>query len=540
MIWRESEVSPCGTHHVIGAEPLYEERFDWVLPFHAPGLAPVGRGGFAWHIDGNGAPAYERRWLRSFGFYQGLSAVVAEDGWLHIQPDGAPAYPDRWAWVGNFQHGRCPARDAEGRYRHMDRQGRPVGGRTWRYAGDYREGSAVVQDDDGLSLHVDLAGCPLNGARWLDLDVFHKGWARARDAEGWTHVDREGRPLYPQRYAMVEPFYNGQARVEERGGRRLVLDETGESVLLLRNGEAVEAVRRRSATPAVQGEGIVLEGPEAIPAHRAHRMAGRYLADVGRPLCRSVVGAIYRAWDEVEQRPVLVKSRRAISYAEREAHALDLLAGHPAAPALLDRFELGGSACLVIEPRPGRPLGSRGRCEPLALHDAVTIVRPLLAALERLHAGGLIHSDLHPLNVLHDPANGVVTLLDYELAVPWSSAEPWTGEIFWGLWEYVPPEQLSPIGTLTPASDTFAVGALLHSLLMGAPPFVVRLDQRRVGGWEAVREDCLQQRQQPLDLEAIPSTVADVLRRALYSEPAQRFGSAAAMLDALASIGGAG
>ena len=187
MNWRQSKVAPCGTHHVLGGEPLYVERFDWVLPFHAPGLAPVGRGGLAWHTDESGAPAYEQRWLRSFGFYEGLSAVVSEDGWLHVLPNGNPAYPNRWAWVGNYQNGRCPARDAEGRYRHLDRHGRPVGDRTWRYAGDYREGSAVVQDDEGLSLHVDLDGHPLNEVRWLDLDVFHKGWARARDAEGWTH-----------------------------------------------------------------------------------------------------------------------------------------------------------------------------------------------------------------------------------------------------------------------------------------------------------------------------------------------------------------
>jgi len=540
MNWRESKVAPCGTHHVLGGEPLYEQCFDWVLPFHAPGLAPVGRGGLAWHIDASGAPAYERRWLRSFGVYEGLSSVVSQDGWLHVKPDGVPAYPERWAWVGNYQHGRCPARDAEGRYQHLDRHGRPVGERTWRYAGDYREGSAVVQDDDGLSLHVDLAGRPLNGARWLDLDVFHKGWARAREAEGWTHVDRDGRPLYPQRYAMVEPFYNGQARVEERGGRRLVIDETGVPVLLLRDVEAVEVVRRKSATPAVQGEGAFLEGPDAIPAHRAHRMAGRYLADVERPLCRSVVGAIYRAWDEDEARPVLIKSRRATNYAGREARALDLLAGHPVAPALLGRFELGGAACLVLEPRPGSPLGTRGRCERQTLASASAVVIPMLSALGRLHQGGLIHGDLHPLNVLRDPASGAVTLLDYELAVPWSAAEPWTGEIFWGLWEYVPPEQLSPIGTLTPASDTFAVGALLHCLLTGAPPFTVPLERRRVGGWEAVREDCLQQRSEPLHLGAIPGALGEVLRKALNPEPSERFGSAAVMAGALASIGGAG
>lgn len=43
-------VSPCGTHHVRGDVPLYTERFDEVLKFHARGLAAV-RGSLA-HPDG--------------------------------------------------------------------------------------------------------------------------------------------------------------------------------------------------------------------------------------------------------------------------------------------------------------------------------------------------------------------------------------------------------------------------------------------------------------------------------------------------------
>jgi len=233
-MWRRSRVAPGGTHHVVAGEPLYERRFRSVLPFHEPGLAPVEDESGAYHISTDGHPAYEARFLRTFGFYGGLSAVITPAGWHHIRPDGSPAYRERYTWAGNFQAGRCTVRDSSGGYFHIGVDGEPAYAERYRYAGDYREGSAVVQRGDGLSIHIDTAGRRVHETAWLDLDIFHKGFARARDRRGWTHIDRAGRPLYEDRYAMVEPFYNGQARVEGRDGRRLVIDEGGREVLELR------------------------------------------------------------------------------------------------------------------------------------------------------------------------------------------------------------------------------------------------------------------------------------------------------------------
>src|SRR5690606_14917311 len=151
------------------------------LPFHAPGLAPVRRGAQAWHVDPRGRPAYEARFLRTFGFYEKRAAVIAGDGWHHVLPDGRALTTDRYAWCGNYQGGRCAVRGHDERYRHLDLSGAPISAATWRYAGDYREGAAVVQADDGRSTHVGADGEPLHDRWFLDLDVFHKGFARARD-----------------------------------------------------------------------------------------------------------------------------------------------------------------------------------------------------------------------------------------------------------------------------------------------------------------------------------------------------------------------
>jgi hypothetical protein len=76
MTWRDSRVASDGTHHVLRSEPLYAERFDEVLKFHDPGLAPVRRLEEAWHIHPDGSEAYGRRFSRTFGFYEGLAAVT--------------------------------------------------------------------------------------------------------------------------------------------------------------------------------------------------------------------------------------------------------------------------------------------------------------------------------------------------------------------------------------------------------------------------------------------------------------------------------
>ncbi len=234
MTWRDVKVSAAGTHHVRGSASLYADRFDEVLPFHAPGLAPVRRGDEAWHILVDGSSAYDRRFLRTFGFYEGLAAVVGSDGWQHIHPDGAALYASRYEWCGNFQDGRCSVREPGGAYLHITPEGGPAYPVRWRYAGDFRHGVAVVQSDDGRSTHIDARGELLHGLWFLDLDVFHKAFARARDDDGWTHIDRTGRPRYARRFAAVEAFYNGQARIERFDGGLDVIDEEGRTLAELR------------------------------------------------------------------------------------------------------------------------------------------------------------------------------------------------------------------------------------------------------------------------------------------------------------------
>ncbi|WP_305967423.1 methyltransferase [Marinobacter salsuginis] len=229
------KVGPCGTHHLRSdGREAYQRRFDQVLPFHAPGLAPVKRIHTAWHIRPDGTDAYKARFDETFGFYCGVAAVVSDGLWFHIDSEGNPLYESRYAFVGNFQNDACVVCDLEGSYYHIDLSGKPLYSSKWSYCGDFREGAAVVQGRDGLSSHIDFSGKLIHDQWFIDLDVFHKGYARARSSEGWHHISRAGTPLYPARYANLEPFYNGRSRVETDDGGLRIINEQGVTLRILR------------------------------------------------------------------------------------------------------------------------------------------------------------------------------------------------------------------------------------------------------------------------------------------------------------------
>ncbi|MFT6914785.1 MAG: hypothetical protein ACJAWL_001081 [Motiliproteus sp.] len=236
-------VAPCGTHHLRADDTkLYEITFDEVLPFHPScgslHLAPVSHEGQSWHIHPDGAPAYAKRFDRTFGFYDGYAAVVEVNSWFHIDPTGSPLYAERYQFAGNFQSNCCVVCDREGDYFHIDTAGKSLYSKRWKYCGDFREGIAVAQQQSGFSTHITVRGEYLHKHWFQDLDVYHKGYARARDDRGWHHIDKNGLNVYIQRYANVEPFYNSCARVEAFDGSLRVIDETGQILRSLREPTA--------------------------------------------------------------------------------------------------------------------------------------------------------------------------------------------------------------------------------------------------------------------------------------------------------------
>ena len=121
------------------------------------------------------------------------------------------------------------------------------------------------------------------------------------------------------------------------------------------------------------------------------------------------------------------------------------------------------------------------RAVPLRPERALAILRPVADALDAAHAGGLVHRDVKPANVLvEDHAAGErVYLTDFGISRPLaptrSSGETATtaltggGQVI-GTADYVSPEAIEG-GEVDARSDVYSLACLAYHLLAGRPPF---------------------------------------------------------------------
>ena len=230
VILEKIELSRDETHHIYKSKPLYENTFTSVMSFHPPGIAAVRDKTGAYHIDLDGKPIYQRRYLKTFGFYSGIAAVVDDSGWFHINTKSKPQYNETYEWIGNFQEDMCVVRDKEGKYFHIKTNGNSAYSERYNYVGDFKYGIAVVYNNDGQAKHIDKHGKEVYNKKFKELGVFHKGFAIAKDDYGAFHINKAGEPLYTQRYKWVEPFYNGFAFVCDFTDQKFIINEDGKTI----------------------------------------------------------------------------------------------------------------------------------------------------------------------------------------------------------------------------------------------------------------------------------------------------------------------
>jgi eukaryotic-like serine/threonine-protein kinase len=277
--------------------------------------------------------------------------------------------------------------------------------------------------------------------------------------------------------------------------------------------------------------------------HTGSRRAAECLTPTGRlgryhllrELGRGAMGVVIRAYDPELARAVALKVLGPVAPEARERllHEAQVMARlrHPNVVGVYDVVVEGEAMAIAMELVEGDTL--RGflharRDWRAVLDTCIRAGRGLAAA----HAAQLVHRDFKPENVLCGEA-GEVRVSDFGLAIHTIDAIGATGPIddartsgaCAGTPAYMAPEILRR-EPATPASDQFSFCVTLFEALYGRRPFL----GRSVG---ELRERIARGAIAPPRDSPVPAWIGRVIARGLAHDPAARYPSLEALLDAL-------
>jgi serine/threonine-protein kinase len=261
-------------------------------------------------------------------------------------------------------------------------------------------------------------------------------------------------------------------------------------------------------------------------------LGGRY--ELVAPIARGGMATVWVADDPVLSRRVAVKVLRADLAADEGTRARfrheAIAAARLSHPNIVSTYDTGdddGLAYIVMELVEGptlRHLIDQQGGLPVA--DVIRIGKEVADALNAAHRAGLVHRDVKPANVLVPPT-GPVKVTDFGIAKAAGGDDLTRTGTVMGTARYLAPEQVNGKPT-DPRTDVYALGLLMFEALVGHPPFggdtdIATAMARLTTAAPAIRAE----------RPEVSQALDDVIHRCLARQPSARFGSAAAVREAL-------
>ncbi len=275
------------------------------------------------------------------------------------------------------------------------------------------------------------------------------------------------------------------------------------------------------ATPSIIGRPVI-------------RYFGNY--ELLEEIARGGMGVVYKARQVNLNRTVAVKTiltgqladDEAVRRFHTEAEAAANLR-HPNIVAIHEIGEQEGLHYFSMDYIEGRNLAQVAGGQPLAPARAAGYVRKIAEAIHFAHQRGTLHRDLKPSNVLIDERDEP-RITDFGLAKVADADRGLTcSGMVLGTPNYMAPEQASGRTDLVgPASDVYALGAILYELLTGRPPFQgVSVQATLV---QVVEGDPAPPRRLRAD---VPADLETICLKCLEKAPAARYASARELAEDL-------
>ena len=295
-----------------------------------------------------------------------------------------------------------------------------------------------------------------------------------------------------------------------------------------------------------------LVGQPPRPSDRLPAQAGRPPSGSGFPrvgpyellgeLGRGSSGTVYKARRPGIERVFALKllpedlDPEGRARLEREARVASRIE-HPGVVPALDVGVHDNRLYLVMEHVAGETLQEHlaRRRGPLPWREVRDQMVALAEAVQAAHDAGVVHRDLKPANVLLDARDGRPRVTDFGLARDEAAAHKLTreGDVI-GTPYYMSPEQVQG-RKVDPRTDVYALGVILYEMLSGKRPFVAQ----NVAG---LVEKILGERVEPPRrlVPTIPPALDAACLKAMARDPAQRFGSARELVQALRAVADTG
>ncbi len=299
-------------------------------------------------------------------------------------------------------------------------------------------------------------------------------------------------------------------------------DDFGATMMSKSGSQPIPAAAQAPAPPAAPAR------PRSAPGLGADVNQRYKLVDI---LGQGGMAIVFKAEDREIGETVALKLFTMDSNAEaldrfRQELRLSRQLVHPNIVRLYDIGVTDGFRFITMEMLVGRELRAYiGR--PFDVATGIGFLVQACAGLHYAHKAGVIHRDIKPEN-LFVTDSGVLKVMDFGIAKGQQSQGMTQVGMMAGTPQYMSPEQINSFGTVTGATDMYALGVVAYEMFCGRVPFshaeVMPLLMMHVN----------QPVPPPIDVNpALPRAVSDIIVRMLAKNPAERFASMAELQKAL-------